>query len=336
MSRDGTEGEQGPRKRSHLVFELLLASVIAAATAALMFYYLRKRLPASKALLLVGLFAFGTSMYSSASRALWQHGPAALIFMLALLTYDRLPSWKHTGGFLLGLLTGYSYTIRPSNGILIFVFAVLVWLSRRWLVVPYFAGAALPISILLMFHLSAFGSVMSPYYRLTQGLPSLQLPFWPLVGLLFAPSRGLFVFSPFLLFAALRFWPSRLKGSPLTALEYGLAVITIAYYIGAAKWPLWWGGGSFGPRLLCEVVPCLTVLLIPVVRDLSLDPGVDGRGRLLFALFVISGALSVGIHLRGACDERVHLWNGDPIGIDQAPERVWQWGDPQFLRGLVK
>jgi hypothetical protein len=52
--------------------------------------------------------------------------------------------------------------------------------------------------------------------------------------------------------------------------------------------------------------------------------------RAMTALFVIADALSIGIHMRGARDRRVHMWNALPAGI--AP-RVWSWHDSQFLRG---
>jgi hypothetical protein len=105
----------------------------------------------------------------------------------------------------------------------------------------------------------------SPYYRMTQDLPLLQLPLRPLWGLLFAPSRGLFISSPFLLVVLLRLWPSNLRKHPFTAVEIALGALAVAYWAGAAKWPFWWGGGSFGPRPLCEVLPCLIVLMIPIV-----------------------------------------------------------------------
>jgi hypothetical protein len=29
-------------------------------------------------------------------------------------------------------------------------------------------------------------------------------------------------------------------------------------------------------------------------------------------------------------------WNGEPVNVDFHPNRVWDWSDPQFLRGLHK
>jgi hypothetical protein len=28
------------------------------------------------------------------------------------------------------------------------------------------------------------------------------------------------------------------------------------------------------------------------------------------------------------------IWNSHPNNIDHHPDRIWQWKDPQFLRGV--
>jgi hypothetical protein len=68
-----------PSHSAASVLELIFASLVTAAAAALLFYYVRGRLSLPKSLLLAGLFAFGTSAYSTASRGLWQHGPSMLL-----------------------------------------------------------------------------------------------------------------------------------------------------------------------------------------------------------------------------------------------------------------
>jgi hypothetical protein len=85
--------------------------------------------------------------------------------------------------------------------------------------------------------------------------------------------------------------------------------------------------------LSSELFPCIAILLIPVVQELSLDTG--GQARILTALFVITGGVSVAMHLRGATAwPGVNDWNIGPPDINTAPGKVWQWRDPQFLKGL--
>ena len=65
------------------------------------------------------------------------------------------------------------------------------------------------------------------------------------------------------------------------------------------------------------------------------------RTPLAAAYLVACGLLalvSVAIHYRGATQAPTWLWNegsaGVVAGVDQDPNRVWSWSDPQFLRGL--
>jgi hypothetical protein len=140
------------------------------------------------------------------------------------------------------------------------------------------------------------------------------------------------VFSPFLLFLAVRFWPSYRRRYKVTPLEILLIALSLAWWISASRWFMWWGGGSYGPRLLCDLLPCLTILLIPVVANLS--PRGGTAAKALCILFAIAGVFSFAVHLRGATAAAAAEWNATPIGVDQAPQRVWSWRDPQFLRGL--
>lgn len=69
----------------HERIERFVASVIVALTAALVYLVARLELDrTSPALLVTGAFAFGTSAWSTASRALWQHGPSMLALTVAL------------------------------------------------------------------------------------------------------------------------------------------------------------------------------------------------------------------------------------------------------------
>jgi hypothetical protein len=42
-------------------------------------------------------------------------------------------------------------------------------------------------------------------------------------------------------------------------------------------------------------------------------------------------ALSIGINGRGAISEATAMWNVRPVSVDEHPERLWDWRDPQFL-----
>lgn len=40
---------------------------------------------------------------------------------------------------------------------------------------------------------------------------------------------------------------------------------------------------------------------------------------------------SIVINVLGATENRIWSWNVRPINIDEKPERIWDWKNPQFL-----
>src|SRR5262249_41557538 len=147
-----------------------------------------------------------------------------------------------------------------------------------------------------------------------------------LAGLLVSPSRGLLVYSPVLLFAlggaVLAF------GERVAPLLRWLAGAAGASVLMLAGFSVWWGGHSFGPRLLADVLPILALLLLPVW------PRLQGS-RPLRAVFLVLLGLSVGVQVVGAFyhpSSRSLDWNTSPRDVDEAHDRLWDWTDPQILR----
>jgi hypothetical protein len=103
--------------------------------------------------------------------------------------------------------------------------------------------------------------------RAKTGNPRLwQTPFVEgLAGLLVSPSRGLLIFSPVLVFAALgvrRVW----RGERLPILKpimFGMGW-TMATQ---CKWFDWWGGWAYGYRPWLDSMPLLCLFFIPVLDD---------------------------------------------------------------------
>ena len=323
--------------KADLALELTLASLLTAVAVSLFFCYCRRRLSLARSALLTFLFAFGTSAYSSASRGMWQHGPSMLLFLASILVFDRLEAtgWKSVWAcILLGFLTAFSFSVRPSNLIVIASLGILTLIKKGTYFLAFLVGAAIGLAPMIYFDLSIFGTILSPYYQMTMGGATQPFHWRPFLGLLISPSRGVLIFSPFLAVVVLRFWPSVLKKHPISKLEIVLAALVLIWIYGTAKFPNWWGGGSYGPRLLCETFPCLLVLLIPLAKDASFKAGMPQKA--LAAAFLVLGGVSVAIHFRGATSEDVWRWNGVPVGIDHDPERAWAWHNIQFLSGLAK
>ncbi len=143
--------------------ETFVASNIIAATAVFIYLIARLRLKGSLALLVVFVFAFCTSAWSTGSRALWQHGPSML--MLSISLYLILLSYKHPPiiQFVAIPLT-FSYLIRPTNSLSILLITIWVFTRHRRFLFPYLfwsASIALPFALC---NLSIYQNILSPYY----------------------------------------------------------------------------------------------------------------------------------------------------------------------------
>jgi hypothetical protein len=89
-----------------------------------------------------------------------------------------------------------------------------------------------------------------------------------LQGILFSPSRGFLVFTPVMVFAISGFVLS-LREPEQRPLQIAVGIIVVGIVSIIAAWPEgWWGGHSFGPRLMTDVVPFLAyfVTFISICR----------------------------------------------------------------------
>ncbi len=284
----------------------------------------------SVALAAACIFAFGTSAWSVASRVLWQHGPsmAAVAATLYLLETGKRDTRRVP---LVGLTLALAYVLRPVNCAAVVVFAgYVLWRHPRqvlacvlWslpVIVPFFAH-----SLLL------YGNPLPPYYaasRLDFDLPRVLLG---MAGNLFSPSRGLFVFSPVLLFA-LYGGVLKAREGRFDALDAAIPVACLLQLVIVSSTHDWYGGHCYGPRYTSDMLPLLVYWLIPVLDRLSARPGFAAPGRMaLGALFAAFLLVSVLIHYRGANCPGTWDWNQVPADINDAPARLWDWRDAQFL-----
>jgi hypothetical protein len=108
-----------------------------------------------------------------------------------------------------------------------------------------------------------------------------------------------------------------------------LAAIVVLHAIMIS---LWWPGHCYGSRYFTDMTPLLTLFLIPAIEH-----GREMKGPLRTAagaVFVIAAFWGVFTNARGATSAAANNWSDTPVNVDLAPARVWDWTDPQFLRGL--
>ena len=248
------------------IMEKLCASLLAAIAAALFFLMLRRQLDPKPALLLTGAYAFGTTSWMISSQALWQHSLAQLlvVFAMFLLTGPCTRVRAITAGVVLGLIA----CNRPPDFIIAATLGVygLWWAGRRFAPVMVAAEIA-PAIPLLIYNLGIVGHYAGAYGLFGgQGFFRYNL-FSGIVGLLFSPTKGLFVFSPFLIFLPLGlprvFRDERARGLAIAALA--AFVLQVLLYAKAD----WRQGESWGPRWLTDVVPLLVWMMVPAWEAMS-------------------------------------------------------------------
>jgi hypothetical protein len=314
------------RLESFALGEQLIASACVTSALVILYTALRRRFDATvsfRCILIVGL---GTSAYSTASRVLWQHGPS-LLAVSGCIFWASTETLSRRRAVAFGLTAGLAYFCRPTNALVLAAMLGWVVLTHPRRLFFFFLGALAPIVALVANGLLVFGQWIPPYFmaqRLEFGGALFQEA---LLGNLFSPARGLLVFSPVLAWTSVRFfWPRERSTLTLSRLS-GAAVV--AHWISISCFPHWWAGHCFGPRFFCDVLPLFVFPLADTLQ--SLATGV----RWQRVAFWLTAAFSIAVHFRGATSLATHRWNDGPPNVDQAPERLWDWGDLQFMRGLA-
>jgi hypothetical protein len=138
------------------------------------------------------------------------------------------------------------------------------------------------------------------------------------MGLLISPARGLLVFSPWILVLVPGIWRSASSRDPFRiALLIGvISTLSLnSYYVD------WWGGDSWGPRRLQELLPALLLLGMPSRLD-------RGERFTLPDLRLVAPLLALSVAVQGlgtfAYDSRWDLAHSATMSEDSADLQVTQ------------
>jgi hypothetical protein len=264
------------------IMEKLVASLIAAASVALLYLLLRRRSSPRIAASLCLVYAFGTTTWVISSQALWPHGLAQLLVVatMLLLTGARTALRVAAAGFLSAMIAAN----RPPDALLAAALGLygLWWAGPRRLL--FVATGLVPVGLTVAYNLLAVGHVAGAYALFVRPQNYNDDIFGGILGLLFSPTRGLFVFSPFLLFLPCLFpLALRDKATRSLSLVMSAAMVLLIVVYAAVDWRQ---GVSWGPRWLGDMLPMLMWMLAAVVTALPRS------GRILFgAVCVVSIAI---------------------------------------------
>jgi hypothetical protein len=313
--------EQPQIDRVAELMEKLSASFLASLASVLMYLVLRQGC-ARWSLPLALVFAFGTNTWMISSQALWQHAGGELLIALALLLIVFPASAMRLA--LLGAVSVLMASNRPPDALIAAAMVLFsIWSHRRralWLL----AGAAVPLALLMCYNLEFIGHIVGGYaLEKNPNKKFFHLDWIGLPGLLISPSRGLLVFSPFLVFLPagliLRLREPGTRGLAL-ALSFAVAAQFLLY--SQADWR---AGVSWGPRWLTDLLPILIWMLAPAM--LVLRP---------LALGLLIAAMAASVIVQGIGAFWYTKTSDDLIlaGDLHSRQGAWNFGNVPFLSEL--
>jgi len=275
-------------------------------------------------------FAFTTIAWSTGSRALWQQTVSMLAIVLTLLAVQR----RDRGGawpWLIGVFAALALIVRPTNAV--FVGPLVIWMavSARPHIPRGLLGGTVVMLPFVVVSWVFYGGPLPPYY-----LPTRlgDTPVWgfaeSLAVHLISPGRGLLIYVPLVILAVVGVIV-RVRDRSVRGLDAVLVTAVLLQLVVIARFGST-NGFTYGPRLLLDIVPLLTLLAAPTFIVLAARPA---RRRIdTIAAVGVALVLAVGLFVNGtgAVTRAAVCWNVTPERIDDAPERVWDAADPPFLR----
>jgi hypothetical protein len=268
------------------VMEKLCASLIAAASVAVIYLVLLGIASPRTALILTIAYAFGTNTWVTSSQALWQHGLGELLLATVLYAAGRAverPRWSIVAGLCCALMAFN----RPGDGMMVIAVSAYFLQARTWK--PFLIPAAALSAALLGYNVVVYGAPTGGYAYLNPY--SFAFDTFPngVAGLLVSPAKGLFVFSPFLLLLiAVSPWRFCEAGQKRLAALLIAGLISEIIVYGRTQWD---GGFCFGPRYFSGLLPAMIWLIAPLAGSM--------RRPLRFA-FVALIAVAIGVQAAGA------------------------------------
>lgn len=329
--------------RPNLDFENLLQLRIAANVSAgivVLFYVMCRPFCSPLVSVLIALgFAFGSPVWSTLARSLWSHTwmvallSSAIVLLVARQRVERA-TWRTDLGFGLALGTALFWMLfTRAHGIFSALgIGVFLLIHQRRLLLATVGTGVLWSAGLVAASLHLFGTIAPPsvYSPDTiDGHEMLNRFAWLMVS----PSRGLFVYCPYVAVVA-----AMLVGFRKHLADAGLLVpagIAIAAHtLLLSCYNGWHMGSSYGPRYFCDVLPWFVLATAIAVKNVLNAPAFPWRKRLSLTLLALCFGWGIFVHARGANSVKAWLWNVRSVAV--GPEdAVKDWRHPQFLTGIT-
>jgi hypothetical protein len=263
------------------VLSHLSSSFIVALSGGFMYLLLKKHFVSSKkkALLLTGVYLFGTVNYALISQALWQHGSVQLFTILGVYfllnalsneTFDKLSQY-----FWSGLFIGLAVLSRPTAALsYVLLFSLIYFASRSsikalfYRTFFYFLGLVPVAVFFIWYNATYFLDIGNQGYSSQLGNSWLSKFPEGFLGVWLSPSKGILIYSPIIIFSLLGTFLVLRKSGWRTNYKYAIfALIVLIHTLVIGKWKHWYGGWSFGYRMSSDIIPYLILMMVPFVES---------------------------------------------------------------------
>ena len=326
----------GGRPSAELLFavsqpaEKVSAALMTALAVWFFWLTLIRRLPPRQAFWFAIAFGLGTGMWGTASQILWQQTVVAASVTVALwfLTWPGLPGRAAAGA---GAALSLAVATRPTAGLLLIAGLIAAIAMARQLWLPRalaFCAAAVPLIALSVSvnwyyygHPSGFyniflGTILKAIFT-KRGLAGAA-------GLLISPNRGLLIFTPIAILGILSLARQLVtrQGRDPVLLSFGIA--SLLHLLISGAYDVWWGGWSFGPRYLVDILPILALAAADLWNRLP---------AWARHLAVIALIWSILVQMNGAFCYPASGWNGRIPPTDPTAS-MWSWRDFELWQDL--
>lgn len=314
------------------IMEKISASLIASLACVFIFLIVKKLFNNKVAWISTITFGLATNTWSTSSQALWQHGMVELL--LAIMIYlviliEQRDSVKNT--MLLGLLSGLFMFNRPPDSVFLFPIIVYVLFLKKKSWIYYCISVLMAAAPFAYYNLYTLGGLFGGYNNNMNLLAIGTNTVLNIVGLLFSPNRGLFIFSPILILALLGMCrvPTIENKNIRTFLYLFFVSLLLNILVYASFDTHWWGGYCYGPRFLVGMLPVMILYLALFLHyvDTTFSPS---QKNICTYVFILLFGISFFIQIVGSFYYPNGDWDVNP-SIDDHTERLWKWNDSQII-----
>jgi len=297
--------------------------------------------------LLTYIYGFGTINFALVSQSLWQHGVVQLFLILSLIFVQQIPrsANKYINLFLCGLFLSFAVLSRPTAALAIPFLLILIIEKLNGLNYDHFTnfrpqslflllkGIVVPILIFVISFVPTlvFFYIYNALYFVdisNQGYASQLTSGWltpfpnGFLGLWLSPSKGILVYSPIFIFSLLSvYFISKIGGYKKNLWALVFLAIVLLHTVILGMWKHWYGGWSFGYRMASDVIPFLTLLLIPAVKS--------PKFYLFKPLFNVVVIFSILVQLYGMVFFD-GIWHSAYDKGYKDTSWLWSFGDSEF------